>query len=87
MQVSRSWKRGLREVNTANILMKNFMTVVRYSRLLGCWLGHNVWSDAAGIIGTNQFFLAGADNATWELVVLPDGFRGYWCYYSFRGNG
>ncbi|AGF96387.1 ammonium transporter [Methanosarcina mazei] len=56
-----------RSKNTANILMKNFMTVVL--GILVYWaVGWGVMygADAAGLIGTDQFFLAGADNATWN---------------------
>ena len=56
-----------RSKNTANILMKNFMTVVL--GILVYWAvgwGIMYGADAAGLIGTNQFFLAGADNATWN---------------------
>ncbi|MCQ1534203.1 ammonium transporter [Methanosarcina sp. KYL-1] len=56
-----------RSKNTANILMKNFMTVIL--GILVYWaVGWGVMygADAAGLIGTNQFFLAGADNALWN---------------------
>lgn len=56
-----------RSKNTANILMKNFMTIVL--GILIYWaVGWGVMygADAAGLIGTNQFFLAGADNAIWN---------------------
>ncbi|MDW5550859.1 ammonium transporter [Methanosarcina sp.] len=56
-----------RSKNTANILMKNFMTVIL--GILVYWAvgwGIMYGADVAGIIGTNQFFLAGADNAIWN---------------------
>jgi Amt family ammonium transporter len=56
-----------RSKNTANILMKNFMTVVL--GILVYWaVGWGVMygADAAGLVGTNQFFLMGADNATFN---------------------
>lgn len=56
-----------RSKNTANILMKNFLTVV--IGILVFWaVGWGVMygADAAGLIGTDQFFLAGADNAVWS---------------------
>ena len=56
-----------RSKNTANILMKNFMTiclgvVVYWTVGWGIMYG----TDAAGIIGIDQFFLKGADNAVWN---------------------
>lgn len=56
-----------RSKNTANILMKNFMTIVL--GILVYWAvgwGIMYGADAAGIIGTDQFFLSGADNALWN---------------------
>ena len=59
---------GLTRVkNTANILMKNFMTVcigIVVYWVIGWALMYG--ADYAGIIGTDQFFLAGADNAVWN---------------------
>ena len=58
---------GLTRVkNTANILMKNFMTVcigIVVYWVIGWAIMYG--ADYAGIIGTDQFFLAGADNAVW----------------------
>ena len=57
-----------RTKNTANILMKNFMTICLGTIVY--WVvgwGIMYGADAAGIIGTDQFFLMGAmDNATWN---------------------
>ncbi|MFA0823142.1 MAG: ammonium transporter [Methanomethylovorans sp.] len=58
---------GLTRVkNTANILMKNFMTVclgIVVYWLIGWALMYG--ADYAGIIGSSQFFMSGADNAVW----------------------
>lgn len=56
-----------RTKNTANILMKNFMTiclgvVVYWAVGWGIMYG----ADYAGLIGIDQFFLMGADNALWN---------------------
>ncbi|WP_292466396.1 ammonium transporter [Methanolobus sp.] len=56
-----------RTKNTANILMKNFMTiclgiVVYWAVGWGIMYG----ADFAGLIGIDQFFLVGADNALWN---------------------
>ncbi len=56
-----------RTKNTANILMKNFMTiclgvVVYWAVGWGIMYG----ADFAGLIGIDQFFLIGADNALWN---------------------
>lgn len=56
-----------RTKNTANILMKNFMTICL--GVLVYWAvgwGIMYGADAAGLIGINQFFLKGADNAMWS---------------------
>ncbi|MBN2110932.1 MAG: ammonium transporter, partial [Methanosarcinaceae archaeon] len=57
-----------RTKNTANILMKNFMTICLGTIVY--WVvgwGIMYGADAAGILGTDQFFLIGAmDNATWN---------------------
>ncbi len=58
---------GLTRVkNTANILMKNFMTVclgIVVYWIIGWALMYG--ADYAGIIGSDQFFMSGADNAVW----------------------
>ena len=58
---------GLTRVkNTANILMKNFMTVclgIVVYWIIGWALMYG--ADYAGIIGSSQFFMSGADNAVW----------------------
>jgi len=58
---------GLTRVkNTANILMKNFMTVslgIVVYWVIGWALMYG--ADYAGIIGSDQFFMSGADNAVW----------------------
>jgi len=58
---------GLTRVkNTANILMKNFMTVcigIVVYWVIGWALMYG--TDYAGIIGSDQFFMSGADNAVW----------------------
>lgn len=56
-----------RTKNTANILMKNFMTislgiVVYWAVGWGIMYG----ADFAGLIGIDQFFLMGADNSLWN---------------------
>ncbi|WP_406660679.1 ammonium transporter [Methanolobus sp. ZRKC3] len=56
-----------RTKNTANILMKNFMTiclgiVVYWAVGWGIMYG----ADYGGLIGIDQFFLIGADNAVWN---------------------
>ncbi len=56
-----------RTKNTANILMKNFMTIslgviVYWAVGWGIMYG----ADFAGLIGIDQFFLIGADNALWN---------------------
>jgi len=56
-----------RTKNTANILMKNFMTICL--GVLVYWAvgwGFMYGADAAGLIGIDQFFLKGADNAMWN---------------------
>ncbi len=56
-----------RTKNTANILMKNFMTISL--GVLVYWAvgwGIMYGSDAFGLIGIDQFFLKGADNALWN---------------------
>lgn len=56
-----------RSKNTANILMKNFMTICL--GILVYWAvgwGIMYGADAAGLIGIDQFFLKGADNALWN---------------------
>lgn len=56
-----------RSKNTANILMKNFMTISL--GVLVYWaVGWAIMygADAAGLIGTSQFFLSGADNSLWN---------------------
>ncbi|KXS43184.1 MAG: ammonium transporter, Amt family [Methanohalophilus sp. T328-1] len=56
-----------RSKNTANILMKNFMTITL--GILVYWaVGWGVMygADAAGLIGTDQFLLMGVDNATFN---------------------
>jgi len=55
-----------RAKNTANILMKNFMTVcigIVVYWVIGWALMYG--TDYAGIIGSDQFFMSGADNAVW----------------------
>ncbi|WYM77545.1 ammonium transporter [Methanolobus sp. ZRKC2] len=56
-----------RTKNTANILMKNFMTIslgiiVYWAVGWGIMYG----ADFAGLIGIDQFFLMGADNGLWN---------------------
>lgn len=56
-----------RSKNTANILMKNFMTVML--GILVYWaVGWGVMygADAAGLIGIDQFFLLSGDNGLWN---------------------
>ncbi|ADI73982.1 ammonium transporter [Methanohalobium evestigatum Z-7303] len=56
-----------RSKNTANILMKNFMTISL--GVLVYWaVGWAIMygTDAAGLVGTSQFFLSGADNSLWN---------------------
>ncbi|MBN2488278.1 MAG: ammonium transporter [Methanosarcinaceae archaeon] len=56
-----------RSKNTANILMKNFMTICL--GVVVYWVvgwGIMYGTDAAGLIGIDQFFLIGADNAVWN---------------------
>lgn len=56
-----------RTKNTANILMKNFMTIC--IGVIVYWAvgwGFMYGADAAGLIGLDQFFLKGADNAMWN---------------------
>jgi Amt family ammonium transporter len=56
-----------RTKNTANILMKNFMTVC--IGIIVYWIvgwGVMYGADYAGLIGIDQFFLMGADNALWN---------------------
>lgn len=56
-----------RTKNTANILMKNFMTITL--GILVYWaVGWAIMygEDIAGIIGASQFFLKGADNSIWN---------------------
>ncbi|MDK2825772.1 ammonium transporter [Methanolobus vulcani] len=69
-----------RTKNTANILMKNFMTICL--GIVVYWLvgwGIMYGADAAGLIGTNQFMLMGAmDNATWN---------GWWFQMVFAATG
>jgi Amt family ammonium transporter len=69
-----------RTKNTANILMKNFMTICL--GVIIYWLvgwGIMYGADAAGILGTSQFMLMGAmDNATWN---------GWWFQMVFAATG
>ncbi|WP_230375556.1 ammonium transporter [Methanolobus vulcani] len=69
-----------RTKNTANILMKNFMTICL--GIIVYWLvgwGIMYGADAAGILGTDQFMLMGAmDNATWN---------GWWFQMVFAATG
>ena len=69
-----------RTKNTANILMKNFMTISL--GIIVYWLvgwGIMYGADAAGILGTDQFMLMGAmDNATWN---------GWWFQMVFAATG
>ncbi len=56
-----------RTKNTANILMKNFMTVCL--GIVVFWAvgwGIMYGADYAGLIGIDQFFLMGADNGIWN---------------------
>ena len=56
-----------RSKNTANILMKNFMTICL--GVVVYWVvgwGIMYGTDASGLIGIDQFFLKGADNAVWN---------------------
>ena len=56
-----------RTKNTANILMKNFMTIC--IGIIVYWLvgwGIMYGADYGGLIGIDQFFLIGADNALWN---------------------
>ncbi|WP_340820375.1 ammonium transporter [Methanolobus sp. WCC4] len=68
-----------RTKNTANILMKNFMTIslgiiVYWAVGWGIMYG----ADYAGLIGIDQFFLMGADNAVWN---------GWWFQMVFAATG
>ncbi|WP_425342647.1 ammonium transporter [Methanolobus bombayensis] len=68
-----------RTKNTANILMKNFMTIslgviVYWAVGWGIMYG----ADFAGLIGIDQFFLMGADNAVWN---------GWWFQMVFAATG
>lgn len=56
-----------RTKNTANILMKNFLTICL--GIVVYWIvgwGIMYGADYAGLIGLDQFFLMGADNALWN---------------------
>lgn len=56
-----------RTKNTANILMKNFMTICL--GIIVYWAvgwGIMYGADYGGLIGIDQFFLIGADNALWN---------------------
>ncbi len=56
-----------RTKNTANILMKNFMTISL--GIIVYWLvgwGIMYGADYGGLIGIDQFFLIGADNTLWN---------------------
>ena len=77
-----------RTKNTANILMKNFMTVCL--GIVVFWAvgwGIMYGADYAGLIGIDQFFLMGADNGYMEQLVVPDGLRSNRCNDRFRCNG
>lgn len=68
-----------RTKNTANILMKNFMTIslgiiVYWAVGWGIMYG----ADFAGLIGLDQFFLMGADNSVWN---------GWWFQMVFAATG